>query len=373
MREDQMSRVNPGAFPLLDLLGRRWRLPASATSAVLSRTGRALAAALADGRIALVATDDAEPPESRIAVDEFGRRTIAPRQGAPRPAIVLGAPGTGPALASAAAGGGFVVAWSDGALARISEEGGLTSLPPAREARALDARADAFLVILGARGVELRDASGRLRSGGGDLGAQSVAVSPDGARLAYGCGAALCLADSSAPLEIRQRFDCAGRVERIVWREDGAYLAAICGAAGVALLNLRADRFGVIGGFPTPPRSVAFSQAGNALIAAGAFRITAWDLARPPFDGERAGALETGRPGLAPVAEVAALPGRRLVAAAYANGRLVIAALGGRDEMILQAAGPQPVALAPSGDGRLLALAAGESVSLLSLPDALFK
>ena len=368
-----MSHENPGAFSLFDLLGRRWRLPAPAVSAEFDAAGGALALALADGRVAVVATEDSEPPESRLAVDESGRRTITPRRGAPRPAIVLGAQGPRPAVVSAAAGGGFVVAHHDGALTRISAEGETTPLPPVREARALDARAEAFVVIVGARGVELRGASGRMRAGGADLGAQSAVVSPDGARLAYGCGDALCLADSAEPFEIRQRYVCPNPVERIVWREDGAYLAAACGAGGIALLDVGADRFGVVGGFPTPPRSVAFSQSANALIAAGAFRIAAWDLARPPFDGERAGALETGRPGLTPVAEVAALSGRRLVAAAYANGQLVVAKLGGRDEMILQAAGPEPAALIASGDGRLLALAAGENISLLSLPDALFK
>jgi len=328
---------------------------------------------LADGRTAVVATEDSDPAESRIAVDEAGRRTIAPRQSAPRPAIVLGAQGPGPALLSAAAGGGFVVAHRDGALSRLSAEGEMRPLPSVPEMRALDARAEAFLVIVSARGVELREASGRTHSGGAGLGVRIVAVSPDGARLAYGCGEALCLADSAEPFEGLRRYVCPGPVERIVWREDGAWLAATCGAGGIALIDVGADRFGVVGGFPTPPRSVAFSEAANALVAAGAFRIAAWDLARPPFDGERAGALETGRPGLTPVAEVASLPGRRTVAAAYANGQLVIAALGGRDEMILQAAGPEPAALAASGDGRLLALAAGESVSLLSLPDVLFK
>lgn len=140
------------------------------------------------------------------------------------------------------------------------------------------------------------------------------------------------------------------------------------GVAGCGRQSLRRRRH-----FPTPPRSVGFSSAGDALVASGAFRIAAWDLARPPFDGERGGALETGRPGLAAVVEIATLPGRKLVAAAYANGRIVIAALGAHDELVLQAAGPEPCALVASPDGRSLAAAAGDHVSLLSLPDALFK
>ncbi len=191
--------------------------------------------------------------------------------------------------------------------------------------------------------------------------------------LAFGCNETLLITDSATPFTVKRRYACPGRIERIVWRDDGTWLVATCGAAGLALLDLARDRFGAVGGFPTPPRSAAFSEAANALVASGAFRIAAWDLARPPFDGERAGALETGRPGLVPVVEVATLPRRKLAAAAYANGQIVIAALGLRDELILQAAGPEPAALAASIDGRMLAIAAGDRVSLVSLPDALFK
>ncbi len=113
-----MSRQNPGAFPLLDLLARQWRLPAPALSVGFDGSSRALVAPLADGRVALIVVEDSEPPESRIAVDETGRRTIAPRRGEPKPAIVLTARGEGPAKVAAAHGEGFVMAHGDGSLSR---------------------------------------------------------------------------------------------------------------------------------------------------------------------------------------------------------------------------------------------------------------
>ncbi len=368
-----MSREKPGAYPLFDLLGRQWRLPAPAASVAFDRESRALAAALSDGRVALILTDDDEAPEQRIAADETGRRTISPRRGAPRPAIVLPAKGAGPALISAAARGGFVVAHGDGALEKLAPDGEAQPLAPAPGVRALDASAGAFLALVRARGVELREESGRARLRLETAGVQTVAVSPEGERLAYGCGAEIVVADVAAPFTNLRRYVGPERVERLVWSADGAFLAATCGASGVALLDVAANRFGVLGGFPSPPRSLAFSEAARALVVSGAYRIAAWDLAHPPFDGAREGALETGRAGLTPVAEVAALARGRLVGAAYANGQLVIAALGGRDELLLQASGPAPTGLAGSPDGRLLALAAGEFVALLSLPDALFK
>ena len=73
------------------------------------------------------------------------------------------------------------------------------------------------------------------------------------------------------------------------------------------------------------------------------------------------------------VVAVAAHPTRRLIAAGYANGQIVIAEPGRRDELILKASGPAPAALAWSADGRMLAIAAADAVSLATLPDALFK
>ena len=361
-----MSRQSPGGFPLFDLLARRWRLPSPALSIHFDAASQTLAAPLADGRIALIGAADSEPPEARIAVDEAGRRTITPRKGEPRPAIMLGAEG-GPATL-VAAGEGFVVSRAGGALARLAADGTLTPLPAAREIVALDATASGRLALAGPRGVELREHDGKSRTLD-DAAAQAIAFAPDGARVAFGAGDALCVSASGET----KRYACSGLVERIVWRADGAWLVALCGASGIALLDLEGERFAALGGFPTPPRSAGFSEAAHALAVAGAFRIAAWDLARPPFDGRQDGALETGRPGFVPVVAVAPLPGRKLTAAAFANGQIVVAALGLRDEMILQATGPEPSALIASPDGRMLAATAGEEVALIALPDVLFK
>jgi len=70
---------------------------------------------------------------------------------------------------------------------------------------------------------------------------------------------------------------------------------------------------------------------------------------------------------------VAAHPARKLVAAAYGNGQIVIAQPGARDELALKIAGPTPTTLVWSSDGKMLAIADSGAVSLVTLPDALFK
>ncbi len=370
-----MSRESPGAFPLFDLLARQWRLPAPATGLYFNANSSAVAAALQDGRVALVAVADPEPPESRIAEDDAGRRTITARRAEPAPALVLAAHGDRPVRIAAGPGESFLIARGR-ELARVTAQGTEGAMEPSLggDVLALDhGAASGMTVIVAQNGVEIRDSQGGAVQGGADWGAQAVAISPDGGWIAFGCGDSLWLTRRETPFEIVRRYKCPQRIERINWRADAAFLVAICGKGGLALLDVDGDRFGAIADFPVAPRSAAFSVAANALVTSGAFRIAAWDLARPPFGADRSGALETGRPGLVPVVEVAIHPTRKLVAAVYSSGQFVIAEIGGRDELILQAAGLEPRALLWSGDGRTLGLTAGEGLSLVSLPEALFK
>src|SRR5208337_4369666 len=95
----RMNRETPSALLLFELLARHWSVPAPAVGLVFNRSESRLAAPLADGSLALVDFADPEPPESRIATDDAGRRTIAPRRSEPRPATIVAACGTGPAEA----------------------------------------------------------------------------------------------------------------------------------------------------------------------------------------------------------------------------------------------------------------------------------
>ncbi len=359
---------------MFELFARRWAVPAPAVGLMFNASQSQAAAPLGDGSIALVACADAEPPESRIAVDASGRRTIAPRRSAPRAASIVAASGPGPARIVSGSDDGFLMAWRDASLWRLDRAGTVIPVAPPGSAQliALDRRG-ATTMILTSDEVALRPDEGPTTRARPPDGARAAALSPDGRTIAFGSAEAIELVETWAPGAIVRRYAAPGPIGRIVWRDDGAYLAAACGGAGVVLVDLRDNRIGCVGGFPVPPRSIAWSGPSNALVVSGAYRIAAWDLERPPFDGDRSGALETGRAGMVAVVEVAAHPTRRLVAAAYANGQIVIAEPGRRDEMILKASGATPAALAWSADGRMLAIAAQDAVALVTLPDALFK
>ncbi len=359
---------------MFELFARRWAVPAPAVGLMFNASQRQAAAPLGDGSIALVACADAEPPESRIAVDASGRRTIAPRRSGPRAASIVAASGPGPAQIVSGSDDGFLMAWRDASLWRLDRAGTVIPVaPPGSAPLVALVRRGATTMILTSDEVALRPDEGPATRARPPDGARVAALSPDGRTIAFGSAEAIELVETWAPGAIVRRYAAPGPIGRIVWRDDGAYLAAACGGAGVVLVDLRDNRIGCVGGFPVPPRSIAWSGPSNALVVSGAYRIAAWDLERPPFDGDRSGALETGRAGMVAVVEVAAHPTRRLVAAAYANGQIVIAEPGRRDEMILKASGATPAALAWSADGRMLAIAAQDAVALVTLPDALFK
>ncbi len=360
---------------MFELLARRWAAPASAVGLTFNASQSHVAAPLADGSIALVDCADAEPPESRIAVDASGRRTISPRRSEPRPATILAAYGPGPAeVVCGPDDGGFLIAWRDASLWRLDGAGTVLPVAPPGPAPlvALDRRGATTMIVTSDE-ASLRPDDGPANRARAPTSVRVASLSPDGGTVAFGSAQGIEFAQAAAPGEIVRRCPTPGPVDRIVWRDDGDYIAAACGAAGLALVDLRDGRIGRVDGFPAPLRSIAFSGPSNALVASGAYRIAAWDLERPPFDGDRSGALETGRTGMVAVVEVAAHPKRRLVAAAYANGQVVIAEPGRRDEMILKASGATPAALAWSADGRMLAIAARDAVALATLPDALFK
>ncbi len=359
---------------MFELLARRWAAPTPVLGLTFNTSQSYVAAPLADGSIVLVNSSDAEPPESRIAVDPSGRRTISPRRSEPRPATILAASGPGPAEVVCGPDDGFLIAWRDASLWRLDGAGTvLPAAPPGLAPLVALDRRGATTMIVTSNEATLQPDEGFANRARPPAGVRVAVLSPDSGTIAFGSAEGIAFAKIAAPSEVVRRCAAPGPVDRIVWRDDGAYIAAACGAAGLALVDLRDGRIGCVDGFPVPPRSIAFSGPSNALVVSGAYRIAAWDLERPPFDGDRSGALETGRTGMVAVVEVAAHPRRRLVAAAYANGQVVIAEPGRRDEMILKATGATPTALAWSADGRMLAIAARDAVAFVTLPDALFK
>ena len=372
-----MNRETPSAFLLFELLARRWTTPAAVEAVSFNAAQSHVAAPLANGSIALVACADREAPEDRIATDDAGRKTIAPRKLNLPPATVAAARGPGPAKMRPDGGDGFLVGYRDGSLWRLSVDGSMAALGPKTRAPviALDrsAHAGRTLVVGAEETMLLADGGGVVRAPA-PAGVRSADLSPDGTTIAFGLDAALILAPADTPGSTAARFPTPGAVNAIKWRPDGAFVAGVCeDDKALALVDVGASQRGVLTGFAAAPRSIAWSASARALVVSGAYRIAAWSLHRPPFGGDHSGALETGRAGMVAVDQVAAHPSRSFVAAAHANGQVVIAEIGRRDELQLKASGPRVNALAWSDDGRMLAIAAQDALSLVSLPDVLFK
>lgn len=355
-----MNQHNARPLTLYDLIARRWDTGAPVAALRFGATTAAFAGA--DGALRIAAAPDAEPPDSRVRVTgDLGQITLRPRSQDPAPLMAL----TGLADAAppvAAAGGDFLVGAADGRVLRITPDGeALTLLDLSGPVRALDhaggvtAAADAETLAL--QGEAIR----RLPR----PGVVALAVAPGGVEIAAAGADDLRLIGAAT-----ERGLALSGVLALAWRGDGRWLAAALGSEGAALVGpaLAPVR---LGGFPAPVRSLDWSGPGRAFVAAGAFRIAAWDAAALPATDRP---LVTGQPGLVAVEAVAAHPARPLVAAGYANGQVTIAQAGARDELLLRHEGAPVTCLAFSPDGRHLAIGdAGGEAAIATFPSQMFK
>lgn len=359
-----MNLQSARTLTLFDLLARRWQAPAAISDVRFTADGGAAAFASADGAILLAAAPDAEPPETRIRITgDLGQTTIRPRAKDPAPLVIIaGLTERTPPLA--AAGSGFLVGDGEGRVLRVGLDGGVTPiLALDGPVTALDHAAGVTAAAGGASLIRA-DAGDTRRWPAAEVAA--VALSPDGARLA--------IADAR---EIRvigghdQEVAPVPGASRLAWRVDGAWLAAALGAEGVALLAPGTPEPARLRGFPAPVRSLAWSGPAGAFLAAGAYRVAAWDAGALPATDR---ALVTGQPGLCAVEAVAAHPTRPLIAAGYANGQVVIAQIGGRDELLLRQGGGAVTCLGFSADGHHLAIGdADGAAAIATFPPGMFK
>lgn len=356
---DQSTRT----LTIFDLLARRWQAEAAIADVRFAVDGTA-AFATAAGEVLIAGMPDEEPPDSRIRVTgDLGQTTIRPRTREAAPlAAVTGLSDGAPVLV--AAGTGLLTGDAEGRVLRLDAKGG--AAPVLRlegpvvaldHAGGVTAAADEHsLVLLRAGAVERREIPGF----------RSLALAPDGRRLAAANAAQVVLFDGEAEETTPLR-----NAGRMAWRDDGRWLGVALAAEGLALIDADAPEPIRLRNFPAAVRDLTWSRAANAVAAAGAFRIAAWDAGALPST-ERA--LVTGQPGLVVVEAVAAHPGRPLVAAGYANGQVVIAQVGARDELMLRQGGAAVTCLAFSPDGRHLAIGdASGAAAIASFPRNMFK
>ena len=358
---------------LFDLIARDWMLASPATGVTFNSDDSAVAFACADGAIYLAATADRESSSSRIrrAVDT-ARVTIAPR-----------AKAHGPLKAADYTEGRStgVVAHGPKNFAFGKTTGRINTLTPGGIAVHLPAKATGSI-----QSIALTADGAMLAYGCGDLvvltkadadekqcllapaGINDIAFSPDNTMLAVSHDNGVTLWNVADATDASVTLPLAGRPAAITWRADGAWLIVCLDADGFCAIDVTALKPHRHGNFPAPVRSVAFGAPSNSVVAAGAFRVAAWGL-----EGQQD--IMSGKAGLVLINAVATCPTRTLVAVGYANGLLSLAEIGRPSEILLREdTGAGITAMAWSRDGRFLAVVGADgSAALVDFPDSMFK
>jgi hypothetical protein len=371
-----MNQQTMPNITLFDLLARSWQRRAAIADLRFNADDSLLAIAAADGSVALARLADNEPPESRIEVDR-GQTTIRPREGRPSPLIntrVEDASALG-----ARSDGDFLVLTGQGELLRIQRSGEIAAklLDDKSPITAFDHCAQTGLTaaVVNAR-LRLQSAErgpiAEVVLGDGPV--ERVSISGDGGMIAlagagrlevrHATGLNAPLADVALP----------SRPLTLAWSRDGRWLACGLLSGGFCLVARDTGDHVMVRDFPGAVRSLDWSEAANALLVSGAFRLAGWSMETPPFADHAAGAIATGQAGFVIVETVAAHPAKRLAAAGYATGRVVLARIGSSEELTVREAGGPVTALAWSSDGRYLAIGdALGSAAIVTFPNEIFK
>ena len=358
---------------LFDLIARDWVLASPVTGVTFNASDTAVAFACADGAVYLAATADKEGSNIRIrrAVDT-ARVTIAPRS---KPVAPLKAADYSAGRSSA------VVQHGANNFAFAKDNGRINTLTPGGIAVHLPAKAPGAI--------------------------NDVALSPDGAMLAYACGDQVFVTASDANLAVTLTAPAvvagigfspdgqtlavahnggvsrwgvaaldqavlhtpiAGSPTGVLWHAGGGWLATSLGPGGFCLIETPSNAAFIYGNFPAPVGSIGFNTTTNSVVAAGAYRVAAWGLAdQTPISSAKAG--------LVLITAIATCPTRNLVAVGYANGLLSLAEIGRPSEILLREnTGAGVTAMAWSSNGKFVALAGADgSAALVEFPDSMFK
>lgn len=368
---NQQSRQNPTLF---DLLGRCWQRPAPVASVNFDRQGSSVAFTTLDGTLALAPVAETEGPESRIRVSgDLGQMRILPRTSPPVPLTAVAVEEGQVPLVVPFHAGGFLVGTGHGAVRRVSAQGELSEdfFRLGLSIQALDHAVQSGMTAL-SDGEELcvldQEAKivGRSRATLPDT--KALKFSPDGRFLAGLSGESLIILGLDEEMPVEGVVTLPSRPTGLHWNEQGDRIACGLEIGGLSIVDVPLGRTDTILDFPAPVRGLAWGVGGQ-LVASGAYRIAAWGMPEAASQ-----ALLTGHTGLILVEAVAAHPRRDLVAAGYADGRIVVARLGGRDELFVRPFGGAVTALAWSADGRHLAVGDAEGqAALVTFPPQLFK
>jgi hypothetical protein len=361
---------------LFELMARRWNVPSPVRQICFGADRSSIAFLLDDGSIRLAEASDNDSAEARTRIDtETGRMTIRRRRESVRPLVAVDALIESSPILAEGFDSEYLIGQSDGEIRRMGADGRISpsSLKAGAPIIAIDCRQkDGRLAFATQESITLASGYNVQRSLKAD-DCCALRISPDGGLLACAFPGQVVIFDAVGACEERARYILPARPTEIIWSPNGAWVAVALEASGFALVDLTGNRFGVVSGFPSAVQSIGWTRRSDKLFASGAFRIVAWSLAHPPFDGDHSGAMETGRARLVATQCLAANPRNDIIAAGYGNGHVVLARPGSRDELIVGAFKSGVTSLAWSSDGKNLAAGAHDEAAIIGFPPIMFK
>ncbi|MDI9847815.1 WD40 repeat domain-containing protein [Rhodoblastus sp. 17X3] len=361
---------------MFELMGRQWSVQSPVRQICFGADRSSIAFLLDDGSIRLAEAADNDSAEARTRIDtESGRMTIRRRKERVRPLVVVGAPAEGSPILTEGIDSEYLIGQSDGEIRRMGADGRIspTGLKTGAPIVAMDCRQkDGRLAFATPENITLAsgyNVSGSLKADA----ACALRISPDGALLACAIPDHIVIFDTLGACEARARYALPAKPTDIIWSPNGSWVSVALETSGFALIDLARNRFGAISGFPSAVQSIGWARQSDRLFASGAFRIVAWSLAHPPFDGDHSGALETGRARLVATRCLAVNPRNDVVAVGYENGHVILARPGSRDELIVGAFKSGVTSLAWSSDGKSLAAGGRDEAAIIGFPPVMFK
>lgn len=370
MNQQSIADLTP-----FDLLARNWKRASAIKHICFNDDDTLLAMSCADGTVALARLADNEPPESRIAIDN-GRTTIRPREGRPSPLINTRVRDGG--RLTAFDDGESLVLTAAGDLLRVNRSGEISAkvLADKSPVIAFDyCRSTGLIVAVVPNRLRLQSKrTGPIREADlGDRAGETVSISNDGCMIAL-AAASLTIRRTEDDLRPFRQISLSARPISLIWSADDRWLACGLETGGFCLVDIVDGGDAMLSDFPGPVHALDWSRSTNALFASGAYRIAGWSMDTPPLSNSATGALATGHPGLVMVYAIAAHPLKPLVAAGYANGKIVVAKIGSSEGLIVRDTGGPVTTLQWTADGKHLGVGdALGNAAIITFPNEFFK
>jgi WD40 repeat protein len=152
----------------------------------------------------------------------------------------------------------------------------------------------------------------------------------------------------------------------VAWQPQGRFLAAGCQDEAVHFWRLDGSTDSMMGGYPSKPRAICWSQDGDQLATGGGFELVIWSFKGKGPEGTTPLILK-GHEGL--ITTIARAPKDQRIASGGRDGKLLLWRPGRSEKPVLSLdLGDVVQSIAFSPDGRIAAGAANGTVVVATLP-----